>query len=64
MPSRADIEAAVRRATGDPDTGAVRAVTPAIVDAVDALCNPAPKGRGRGGAEAPETRVIEAEETR
>lgn len=63
MPTRAEIEAAVLGVTGDPDTGVVRDITPALVDAVDALCNPRGKGQGRGG-EPVTTRVIEADETR
>lgn len=53
MPTRAEIHAAVLEATGNPDTGVVRDITPAIVDAVDALCNPAPAGAAGGkGAKA------------
>jgi hypothetical protein len=53
--TRADIEGAVHRVTGKPDTGTVAALTPAIVDAIDQLINPKPEQT---------TRVIKAEETR
>jgi len=38
--TKADILAAVKSVTGDPDTGIVRDITPGIVDAIDALVNP------------------------
>lgn len=52
MPHRDEIEAAIKQATGDPDTGVVRDVTPLIVDAVDALCNPAPAKGGKAAKAA------------
>ena len=63
MPTRAEIEAVVLQATGNPDTGVVRAVIPGIVDAVDELCNPR-TGVGAGDRPVRETRVVEAQETR
>lgn len=53
-PTRAQIEAAVKKATGDPDVGTVAAVIPSIVDELDALIN---------GEPAKEERVIKAKET-
>lgn len=52
--TRAQIEAAVKQATGNPDVGTVAVVIPAIVDAVDKLVN---------GEPAKEERVIKAKET-
>ena len=49
MPSRADILAAVLSVTGNPDTGVVHDITPGIVDAVDALVNPAPEPVAKPG---------------
>ena len=43
MPTRDEITAAIKQATGNPDTGAVHEWTPAIADAIDALINPAPE---------------------
>ena len=53
--TRADIEGAIHRVTGKPDTGTVAAITPALVDAIDQLINPKAE---------PETRIIKADETR
>lgn len=53
--TRDDILAAVKSATGDPTTGIVHDITPAIADAIDRLLNPKAKV---------EKRVIVAEETR
>lgn len=53
--TKADILAAVKSVTGDPDTGIVRDITPGIVDAIDALVNP---------KAAKETRVVAPQETR
>lgn len=55
--NKADLRAIINGVTGDPDTGAVAEIVPAIVDALDAALNPAP-------VKAKETRVIEADETR
>ena len=63
MPTRDEIHDAILSATGNPDTGVVRDVTPLIVDAVDALCNPGP-AKGKGTGPQAETRVVEAQETR
>ena len=54
--TREQIEAAVNSVTGDPSTGVVHDIQPAIVDAIDALVNPAPEKKSK--------RVIEADETR
>jgi len=43
MPTRNDILAAIKQATGNPDTGAIHEWTPAIADAVDKLCNGVPE---------------------
>ncbi len=40
MPTRKQITEAIHQATGNPTTGAVAEWTPAIIDAVDNLCNP------------------------
>ena len=48
MPTRDEITAAIHGVTGNPDTGAVHVVTPALVDAIDRLCN----------GEAPETNTV------
>ena len=55
--TRADIDAAVRAATGNPDLGPVRDAIPEIVDAINELINPTPE------APAKETRVVAAPET-
>jgi len=52
--SRADIEAAIKGATGNPASGAVADWTPVIAEAIDELINGAPK----------ENRIIKAKETR
>jgi hypothetical protein len=52
--TRAQIEAAVKKATGNPDVGTVAVVIPAIVDELDKLIN---------GEPAKEERVIKAKET-
>lgn len=41
--TRDDILAAIKSATGDPDTGLIHDATPTIVDAIDELVNPKPK---------------------
>lgn len=43
MPNRKEITDAIHAATGNPDTGPVATITPAIIQAVDALCNPTPE---------------------
>ena len=53
--TRADIEGAVKGATGNPDVGPVAEVQTQIINAIDALIN---------GAPVKEARVIEAPETR
>ena len=53
--TRDDILAAVKSATGDPDTGIVHDITPAIVDAIAALLI---------GSPVKEKRVVVPEETR
>lgn len=42
MPTRKQITDAIHDATGNPTTGAVAEWTPAIIDAIDTLCNPQP----------------------
>lgn len=54
---KASLRAVIDEVTGDPTTGAVAEIVPAIVDALDAALNPAP-------VKVKETRVIEADETR
>jgi hypothetical protein len=54
--SRADIEEAIKGATGNPASGAVADWTPVIAEAIDELIN--------GPAPAKETRIIKAKETR
>ena len=39
MPTRDQITATIHSVTGNPDTGAVHVITPALVDAIDRLCN-------------------------
>lgn len=56
--NKSEIQAIVDGATGAPDTGAVAAVIPAIVDALDAALNPKPTPPAKA------KRVIEADETR
>ena len=56
--NKAEIQAIVDGATGAPDTGAVAAVIPAIVDALDTALNPQPTPPAKA------KRVIEADETR
>jgi hypothetical protein len=53
--TRADIEAAVKGVTGDPDVGTIAVIQNEIINAIDALINPAP---------VKENRIIKAEETR
>jgi hypothetical protein len=53
--SRADIEGAIKGATGDPASGAIHDWTPAIAQAIDELIN---------GKPATENRIIKAKETR
>jgi hypothetical protein len=52
---RAAIEQAIKGATGDPDLGPVRDVTPQIIEAINTLVN---------GHTDKETRTIKPEETR
>jgi hypothetical protein len=61
--TRGDIEGAIKGATGDPASGVVADITPAIVNAVDELIN----GKPQGAADAKtkqDTRVVEAPEKR
>lgn len=58
MPNKSEILAAIHQATGNPTTGAVAEWTPAIADAVDALCNPKPETNTKPKAKQ-ETRIIE-----
>lgn len=53
---KATLRAIIDGVTGAPDTGAVAAVVPAIVDALDAALNPA--------VESKEKRVLKVDETR
>lgn len=53
--TREDILGAIESVTGAPSVGVVHDITPALVDALDALVNPAP---------AKSKRVVEAAETR
>lgn len=57
--NKADLRAIIDGVTGAPDTGAVAAVIPAIVDALDAALNPAAPATATRS-----TRVVKAEETR
>ena len=41
MPTRDQITETIHGVTGNPDTGPVHVITPALVDAIDRLCNPA-----------------------
>jgi hypothetical protein len=58
--TRADIEAALRGATGNPSSGAVADMLNAMIDAVDTLVNPKPVVPSK----AHEQRVVKTEETR
>jgi hypothetical protein len=53
--TRADIEQAIKAVTGNPDVGTIAAIQNELIEAIDALVNPAP---------AKENRIIKAEETR
>jgi len=53
-PTRADIEAAIRKAAGDPTTGPIADSAAAMAEAVHELLEPAPKK---------EKRIVKAEET-
>jgi hypothetical protein len=55
--SSGDIEGAIKGVTGDPVSGVVHDITPALVAAIDQLIN---------GTKAPEkeNRVVKAQETR
>ena len=57
--NRADIEKTVRASVGDPTSGIVADVIPAIVDALDVALNPKPTATGK-----PDTRIVSASETR
>jgi hypothetical protein len=54
--TRGDIEGAIKGVTGDPVSGIVHDITPAIAQAIDELIN--------GKPTAKEQRVVKAEETR
>jgi hypothetical protein len=56
----ADIEAALRGATGNPSSGAVSDMLNAMVQAIDTLVNPKPVTPSKEH----EQRVVKAEETR
>ena len=58
MPNKSEILAAIHQATGNPDTGPVKEWTPAIADAIDALCNPKPETNTKTKPKQ-ETRIIE-----
>lgn len=60
MPTREQIAEAIKEATGNPDTGMVAVITPAIINAVDALCNPpAPETNTKAKGDK-ETRIMQA----
>lgn len=56
--TREDILGAINSVTGAPSVGVVHDITPALVDAIDALVNPAPPTTSKS------KRVVEADETR
>lgn len=58
MPNKKEITDTIHAATGNPTTGAVAEWTPAIIDAVDALCNPKPETNTKTKAKQ-ETRIID-----
>ena len=62
MPNRSEIEAAIKEATGNPDVGIVHDITPILVNAIDALCNPKTETNTKTKANQ-ETRVIAKAET-
>ena len=43
MATRDQIRAAILEVTGNPDTGIVHAITPALIDTIDRLCNGTPE---------------------
>jgi hypothetical protein len=61
--TRGDIEGAIKGATGDPASGVVADVTPAIADAIDKLINGKPEGAADAKTKQ-DTRVVEAPEKR
>ena len=58
MPNKNEIIEAIKTATGNPDTGAIKEWTPAIADAIDNLCNPKPETNTKPKAKQ-ETRVMD-----
>jgi hypothetical protein len=58
MPSRKQITDAIHAATGNPDTGAVAEWTPAIIEAVDNLCNPPAPETNTKTKKDQETRIM------
>ena len=65
MPTREEITKAIHEATGNPASGVVADITPAIADAIDALCNPTKPETNTKTKDDKETRVMgTAPETR
>ena len=60
MPTKSEILKAIKQATGNPDTGAVKEWTPAIADAIDALCNPKQPETNTKPKPKQETRVMDS----
>lgn len=58
MPTRDEITKAIHEATGNPDTGVVADITPTIVAAVDALCNPTAPETNTKTKSDKETRIM------
>jgi hypothetical protein len=58
MPNVDEIRAAIKNATGDPESGAVADITPAIVAAVDALVNPTEPETNTKTKDNKETRIM------
>jgi len=63
MPTRKQIIDAIHQATGNPTTGAVAEWTPAIIEAVDNLCNPTPPETKTKTKTNQETRIMAEGET-
>jgi hypothetical protein len=56
--NRSEIEAIIKDATGNPDSGAVHDWTPIIADALDAAMNPKPETNTKPKAKQ-ETRIMD-----
>lgn len=62
--TREQIANAIKKATGDPTSGPIAVITPAIIDAIDAVANPNSATAKKQDNKQEQAKINKAEETR